>query len=122
MVGYLGHQWELYALWSWFLVFFTDVLEKDDEYSEETIRRMAAFATFFVIGVGTFGSFVGGVLGDSWGRTYTTAISMFISGLCALLVGLTRPWPALCFAVSLVWGFWVIADSSQVSLLSVCFC
>ena len=108
-LGYFGHMWELYAMWAWFLVFFSAV---------GSDGRGAAYATFAVIGVGAVGCWVGGLLGDRWGRPETTAAMMAVSGVCALLVGLAGAWSAAAaLVVGLVWGFAVVADSAQFSTL-----
>jgi MFS family permease len=108
-LGYFGHMWELYAMWAWFLVFFS---------AEVAGSRAAAFATFAVIGAGALGCWVGGLLGDSWGRTSTTAAAMTISGVCAVLIGLVTDGPgALVLVLGLVWGFTVVADSAQFSTI-----
>jgi MFS family permease len=108
-LGYFGHMWELYAMWAWFLVFFSSVAGGG---------RGAAYATFAVIGIGALGCWAGGVLGDRWGRPETTAAMMAVSGACALLVGLAGVWSAAAaLVVGLVWGFAVVADSAQFSTL-----
>jgi MFS family permease len=108
-LGYFGHMWELYAMWAWFLVFFSAVGEGG---------RGAAYATFAVIGAGAVGCWVGGVLGDRWGRPETTATMMAVSGTCALVVGLVGAWSAAAaLLVGLVWGFSVVADSAQFSTM-----
>ena len=108
-LGYFGHMWELYAMWAWFLVFFGDVAADG---------RAAAYATFVVIGIGAVGCWVGGVLGDRWGRPETTAAMMAVSAACALLIGVAAEGPtALVVGLGLVWGFAVVADSAQFSTL-----
>lgn len=78
----------------------------------------AAYATFAVIGVGGLGCWAGGILGDRWGRTRTTAVMMAVSGTCCILVGLLFGAPVwLVLLVSLVWGFAVVADSAQFSTM-----
>ncbi len=107
--GYFGHMWELYAMWAWFLVFFAAVAADG---------RAAAYATFVVIGIGAAGCWVGGVLGDRWGRPETTAAMMAVSATCALLIGVAAEGPtALVVGLGLVWGFAVVADSAQFSTL-----
>ncbi len=108
-LGYFGHMWELYAMWAWFLVFFATVAADG---------RAAAYATFAVIGVGALGCWIGGVLGDRWGRPETTATMMAVSAACALLIGLVSDGPtALVLGLGIVWGFTVVADSAQFSTL-----
>jgi len=114
-LGYFGHMWELYAMWAWFVAFYAAVLAA---HGDPLPERGAAFATFGVIGAGGFGCWAGGVLGDRWGRTRTTILSMAISGVCALTIGsLIDTRPAVVLAVGLVWGFWVVADSAQFSTI-----
>jgi MFS family permease len=112
--GYFGHMWELFAMYAWFLVFFSDELAARGA----SAGSAAAYATFAVIAVGGLGCWVGGILGDRWGRTRTTAAMMGISGSCAVLIGLLFGGPAwLVLLVSLVWGFAVVADSPQFSTM-----
>ena len=114
-LGYFGHMWELYAMWAWFVAFYAAVLAEHGALAPE---RGAAFATFGVIAAGGVGCWAGGVLGDRWGRTRTTALSMTISGSCALAIGhLLGAHPAIVLAIGLVWGFWVVADSAQFSTI-----
>ena len=114
-VGYLGHMWELYAMWTWFGVFFLDVLGRHGVGDRDSV---AAYVTFVVIASGALGCWAGGVLGDRWGRTRTTGTAMAMSGACAFAVGLLRDAPlALLVAVCVVWGVTVIADSAQFSTM-----
>jgi MFS family permease len=109
-LGYFGHMWELYAMWAWFLLFVSEALDASS--------AAPAYATFAVIGVGSLGCWAGGVLGDRWGRTSTTAAMMAVSGTCAVAVGLLLEAPVwILLAVSLVWGFAVVADSAQFSTM-----
>jgi MFS family permease len=108
-LGYFGHMWELYAMWAWFVVFYSAAVDDGAE---------AAYATFAVIAAGAAGSWVGGVLGDRIGRPETTALAMAVSGTCALVIGLFLDAPAwIVLAIGLVWGFTVVADSAQFSTL-----
>ncbi|MCA1666122.1 MAG: MFS transporter [Thermomicrobia bacterium] len=112
-LGYFGHMWELYAMWAWFLAFATDSLTARGTTNP---RRSAALTTFAVIGIGAVGCWLGGILGDRWGRTRTTAAAMALSAACALGIGFVfgAPFP-LVVAVGLIWGVAVVADSAQFS-------
>src|SRR5207237_6989789 len=71
---------------------------------------------FAVIAAGGLGCWLGGALGDRWGRTRTTSLMMAVSGACALAVGpASAVSGALVLAVGLVWGFAIVADSAQFS-------
>jgi MFS family permease len=108
-LGYFGHMWELYAMWAWFVVFFSATVEGGSD---------AAYATFAVIAIGGVGCWAGGILGDRFGRPETTAAMMAVSGACALVIGLVTGAPGwLVLLVGLLWGFAVVADSAQFSTL-----
>jgi MFS family permease len=114
-MGYFGHMWELYAMWAWFLAFFSGELARDGYAGKQ---HAAALATFAVIGIGAVGCYVGGVLGDRWGRTRTTASAMAMSGTCAVVIGLFYGAPYwIVLAIGLLWGMSVIADSAQFSTI-----
>jgi MFS family permease len=111
--GYLGHMWELYAMWAWTAAFLVA--------SNEEAGASASWvptATFAIIAIGGAGSWVAGILADRHGKEIVAGGAMAISGVCAaltpLIFGLT-PW--IVVPVFLVWGATVIADSAQFSAL-----
>jgi sugar phosphate permease len=78
----------------------------------------AALLAFGVIAVGGLGCVWGGLVSDRIGRERLVMWAMAASGTCALLIGLTfgrSLW--LLVPVALTWGFFVIADSAQFSVL-----
>jgi MFS family permease len=114
--GYLGHMWELYAMWSWCAAFLADALAAHAA-GAATAQREASLGAFAAIGIGAFGCAAGGALGDRWGRTRTTIASLAASGTCALVIGWRGAPVWLVLALACVWGFAVVADSAQFSTI-----
>jgi len=72
----------------------------------------------FRIGSGAAGCYLGGVLGDRWGRVRTTILAMGVSGACAASIGLLfGRSPAAVLALGVLWGISVVADSAQFSTI-----
>jgi MFS family permease len=79
---------------------------------------LAALVAFCAIAIGGLGCVWGGIVADRRGREWLVTVAMAASGACALLIGFTfgkTLW--LLVPVSLIWGFFVIADSAQFSVL-----
>ena len=105
-LGYFGHMWELYALWTWLLSFVLAATRTDGQ--------AAGLLTFTAIGAaGLAGSLLGGWASDRFGRARTAGIALVVSGSCCLLSPLfyLAPWPVLV-AFLMVWWAYVIADSA----------
>ena len=110
-LGYLGHMWELFAMWAWIQVFLTA------SFKQTGLNEIwASGVTFAVISMGGLGSMAAGQLADKFGRTTVTIVSLVASGLCSIVVGLLFGGnPIALVILCLVWGFAIVADSAQFS-------
>lgn len=114
-LGYLGHMWELYAMWTWVAVFATA------SFAASGMRDAAgagSLAAFVAIGSGAVGCVLAGYIADRMGRARVAMWAMIVSATCAALtlVVYGRS-PALLYALIVLWGFSVVADSAQFSAL-----
>ncbi len=117
-LGYLGHMWELYAMWTWMAAFVTasETARGAGTESGADVRTRAALITFSVVGSGAVGCWLGGKYADRFGRTSITSLAMAVSALCCLAAGWVFGKPlGLLVPLLIVWGVAVVADSAQFS-------
>jgi MFS family permease len=112
ILGYLGHMWELYAMWTWIAAFAGASL------GLASGAATGSFVAFLAIASGSIGCVAAGRWADDFGKPQVAGAAMIVSALCCLvspafygasigaLIGLVA-----------VWGFTIVADSAQFSAL-----
>ena len=113
--GYLGHMWELYAMWTWVAVFAAASFAASGMADPATAGSLAAF---LAIGCGAIGCGLAGYVADRLGKARVAMWSMLASAACAALTLVIYGGPPiLLYGLIMVWGFTVVADSAQFSAL-----
>ena len=111
--GYLGHSWELYAVWAiapiWLVAW--------NQMHGAALN--AAFWTSLIIASGALGCVIAGGWSRNYGSRAVAEKMLLISGGCCLISPLLMFAPVwLILPFWFIWGFSVVADSAQFSALS----
>ncbi|HEY0809744.1 MAG TPA: MFS transporter, partial [Longimicrobiales bacterium] len=115
--GYLGHRWELYAMWTLVAVFFFEYFGMRGWDAAASASSSGVIA-FMAIAAGSLGSVLAGKWADQLGRERVTIWSLAVSGTCSLVIGWLLHAPLLLVApLAVIWGFAIVADSAQFSAL-----
>ena len=81
-LGYLGHMWELYAMWTWVAVFAAASFAASGMIDTS---RAGSVAAFLAIGSGAVGCVLAGYLADRIGKARVAMWAMIVSAACAAI-------------------------------------
>ena len=116
IAGYLGHMFELYAMWAWIAVAATQSFSVSlPVVDSEWLAKLTAFTA---IAAGGLACAAAGFAADRIGKANVTIVAMIVSGAAAILTALTfggPPW--LTIVVVVIWGIAIVPDSAQFSAL-----
>lgn len=117
-LGYLGHMWELYAVWAWIGVFATASLTPGASAGAAATSTTGSLIAFLAIASGAAGSVVAGLFADRIGKARVARYAMIASAACAAVSGLAFNAPRVVLVVLvIIWGVSAVADSAQLSAL-----
>ena len=117
-LGYLGHMWELYAVWTWIAAFAAASLHVAPFGDAPPSSPAGSAVAFVTIASGAVGSAVAGAFADRVGKARIASWAMMASATCAALAGVAfAVSPVAVVALAVVWGVAVVADSAQLSAL-----
>ena len=111
MLGYFGHMWELYAMWTWIAAFAVASLGTG-------ASRTGSLIAFVTIATGAVGCVIAGNWADEWGKARVAGVAMVASAACCVVSPFVFGASLAALAgLAIVWGFTVVADSAQFSAL-----
>jgi MFS family permease len=111
-------MFELYSAWTWLPVFVAASVAAHGLPPGPRTTAITNGLSFAAIAVGGVACLWGGWIADRRGREWLVTVALAASGTCSILIGFSfgkATW--LVATLALLWGFFVIADSAQFSVL-----
>jgi MFS family permease len=114
--GYLGHMWELFALWAWIGAAATASYAASRDPQEAV--GLGKLTAFVAIAAGAPACVMAGLFADRIGKARIASLAMGASGSLALLTAMSFGGPVwITFGLFVLWGVAVVPDSAQFSAL-----
>ena len=107
ILAYSAHNWEVYAMFSWYKQFVLDAGEVESS--------SASLIAFVAIGSGAMGCGVAGFVADSLGRIKICIVLSLCSSIAAATIGELPQSQSMLLVGGAVWSICLIGDSAQYS-------
>lgn len=109
--GYMGHMWEMYAMYGWIGAYLTACAKTLGMPTAEALSLGSTVSATCIL-MGAFSPAIGGLLSDRFGRGRIILVFLAISISCSLAYGWLYGFPLIVLGiVGIVYGFAGIADS-----------
>jgi len=110
-LAYMGHMWELYAMWPWIAPFLVFVF-KFHGYSTENAMMYGNIIGGLSVIIGCVATWLGGLVSDQKGRIKSILAFLVGSIICSFTIGWVGEWSIYAAVImALLYGFFVIGDS-----------
>lgn len=115
-IGYLGHMWELFAMWAWIAAAATASYAVTMEQADA--ESFAKLTAFLAIALGGVVCILAGAIADRVGKAEVAIAALAVSGSTAILTAVSFGGPVwITFVLILIWGIAIIPDSAQFSAI-----
>ena len=109
--AYMGHMWELYAMWPWIAPFLVAMFRLHG-YSTQNAMMYGNIIGGLSVIIGCIATWLGGFVSDKRGRIKSILVFLIGSIACSFTIGWVGEWSVYAVVImALLYGFFVIGDS-----------